>query len=380
MLVGVNIAARSTTPSGPAYSRRQAASRLQPPGDYGVAVACVGIIANPASGRDIRRLVTGASVFGNADKAGMVMRLLVGLGACGVRRALLMPAADGLGAALESQLWSHSRDGASQTLPHLEVLPIRLTGTARDTTMAVAQMCEAGVDALVVLGGDGTHRVVAKACGMVPICALSTGTNNAFPEMREATIAGMATALAITGRGGPRAYRRTAGLTVHRGGGAADDLALVDVAVTSDRFVAARALWHPENVGELVAATCNPAAIGLSAVAGLLAPGGQIGGHGLHVRFASHPAQARTVLQVPLAPGLVAPVAISEFRELELGDTVALRGGGGVLALDGEREIELGRDESATVRLTTGPTRIDIDEVMRHAAAERATWLQPEGS
>ena len=141
MLVGVNIAARSTTPSGPAYSRRQAASRLQPPGDYGVAVACVGIIANPASGRDIRRLVTGASVVGNADKAGMVMRLLVGLGACGVRRALLMPAADGLGAALESQLWSHSRDGASQTLPHLEVLPIRLTGTARDTTMAVAQMC-----------------------------------------------------------------------------------------------------------------------------------------------------------------------------------------------------------------------------------------------
>ena len=30
----------------------------------------VGVIANPASGRDIRRLVTGASVFGNAEKAG----------------------------------------------------------------------------------------------------------------------------------------------------------------------------------------------------------------------------------------------------------------------------------------------------------------------
>lgn len=180
-------------------------------------MACVGIIANPASGRDVRRLVTGASMFGNADKAGMVMRLLVGLGACGVRRALPMPAADGLGAALERQLWSHSRNRASQTLPDLEVLPIRLTGTARDTTMAVAQMREAGAKALVVLGGDGTHRVVAKSCGMVPICALSTGTNNAFPEMREATIAGMATALAIGGRGGPRAYRRTVGLTVHRG-------------------------------------------------------------------------------------------------------------------------------------------------------------------
>ena len=33
-------------------------------------VPTVGVIANPASGRDIRRLVAGASVFGNADKAG----------------------------------------------------------------------------------------------------------------------------------------------------------------------------------------------------------------------------------------------------------------------------------------------------------------------
>ena len=37
-------------------------------------MASVGVIANPASGRDIRRLVAGASVFGNADKAGMVFR------------------------------------------------------------------------------------------------------------------------------------------------------------------------------------------------------------------------------------------------------------------------------------------------------------------
>ena len=46
-------------------------------------MVCVGVIANPASGRDIRRLVAGASVFGNADKAGMVFRLLSGLGATG---------------------------------------------------------------------------------------------------------------------------------------------------------------------------------------------------------------------------------------------------------------------------------------------------------
>ena len=53
--------------------------------------------------------------------------------------------------------------------------------------------------AIVVLGGDGTHRVVAEARGDVPLCALSTGTNNVFPELREATVAGLATGLVATG-------------------------------------------------------------------------------------------------------------------------------------------------------------------------------------
>ena len=154
--------------------------------------ACVGIVANPASGRDIRRLVAGASVFGNADKAGMVYRLLCGLGAAGVERVLMMPAGDGLSSALHGQLAGRTAraDGARRALPELEELDVRLTGSAADSARAVEQMCARGVDAIAVLGGDGTHRVVAKACGDVPICALSTGTNNVFPEMREATVAG----------------------------------------------------------------------------------------------------------------------------------------------------------------------------------------------
>jgi hypothetical protein len=40
-----------------------------------VADATVGVIANPMSGRDIRRLVASASVFPNAEKASMVVLL-----------------------------------------------------------------------------------------------------------------------------------------------------------------------------------------------------------------------------------------------------------------------------------------------------------------
>jgi len=332
----------------------------------------VGVIANPASGRDIRRLVAGASVFGNADKAGMVFRLLAGLGAAGVERVLMLPAADGLSVTLRRHL--HARHtvpafAGAGPFPELEELDVELDGTARDSVVAVERMVAAGVRAIAVLGGDGTHRVVARGCGDVPICALSTGTNNAFPEMRETTVAGIATGLVATGRAGDGALRREAALAVGVPGGAAD-LALVDVAVTRERFIGARALWRPEDVSELFVTFANPSAVGLSAVAGALQPLARGAGHGMHVRLAPDPAAAARTVHVALAPGLVVGVPVAEHRVLELGDVVALPPGPGTVALDGEREIERRAGGEATVRLVPGPLTIDVDAVMRSSAGD----------
>ena len=82
----------------------------------------VGIVANAASGRDIRRLTTGASVFDNAEKGSMVARLMAGLGATGVGRVLMMPAGGGLAGTLIRRLDSR-RDNL--TYPVLELLPWR---------------------------------------------------------------------------------------------------------------------------------------------------------------------------------------------------------------------------------------------------------------
>jgi predicted polyphosphate/ATP-dependent NAD kinase len=277
-----------------------------------------------------------------------------------VRRALMMPAGDGLSRTLHRQL-----AGRADRLPALVELDMPLTSTAADTTHAVQRMCAEGVAALVVLGGDGTHRVVAKACGDVPICALSTGTNNVFPEMRETTVAGIATGLVAMGRAGTQAIRRTPALVVERRD-AEPDLALVDVAVTRERFVGARALWRHEALCELFVSVADPGAVGLSSVAGMLAPGRR----GVHVRLASDPADAQVVLDVALAPGLVTPVAVAGFATLRPGERVALAANGAALALDGEREIERHGDDGATVRLADGPLRIDVDAVMaEHAAA-----------
>ena len=328
----------------------------------------VGVIANPLSGRDVRRLVSGASVFDNAEKGAMVHRLMAGLGATGVERVLMMPAGDGIGASLHRSLRGR---GEAQPLPELETLEMQTSSTWRDSAEAVELMRKREVAAIVVLGGDGTHRVVARHCGEVPLCALSTGTNNSFPELREATVAGLATGLVAGGRvPAGHALRRAKLLEVEVGGRPQRDCALVDVARTAGHWAGARALWRIEDVREVVVAFARPGAVGLSAVAGLLEPVPRTAPYGLLLRLGD-PAAADTVLRVPLAPGLVVPVGVLERRRLEAGEAVELRPGPGCLALDGEREIELRAGESARVRLNgRGPLTIDVDAVMAEAARQ----------
>jgi predicted polyphosphate/ATP-dependent NAD kinase len=175
----------------------------------GASMVSVAVIANPASGRDIRRLVAGASVFDNAEKGSMVHRLLAGLGATGVERVLMMPAGEGLSSSLLRHLRGRTGALAAQAVPALEFLDIRLRGDARDSAAAVEAALREQVTAIVVLGGDGTHRIVAKHAGDVPLCTLSTGTNNAFPEFREATVAGEVLP-------GPRPVQRVSKVLDHR--------------------------------------------------------------------------------------------------------------------------------------------------------------------
>lgn len=51
----------------------------------------VGIIANPASGKDIRRLVAYGTVFDNQEKVNIVRRVLLGLAAVGIKQVVFMP-------------------------------------------------------------------------------------------------------------------------------------------------------------------------------------------------------------------------------------------------------------------------------------------------
>ena len=129
--------------------------------------ARVGLVANPVSGRDIRRLVARASVFPIAEKCNMITRLLAGLGATGVDRVLIMPDLGGVAERLRRAIASQ---GSEDAWPQVDFLDMPVEDGPTDTVRAVERMVAAKVSAIVVLGGDGTHRLVASACGEIPSC------------------------------------------------------------------------------------------------------------------------------------------------------------------------------------------------------------------
>src|SRR2546421_9810737 len=214
----------------------------------------VGIIANPASGRDIRRLVAHGTVFDNNEKAAIVRRVLLGLEAVGIQRVAYMPEHDfGILPRALNELHGHSQ--LQQTAGPLE-MPV--LGTSADSTRAAQLLVEQGTSCIITLGGDGTNRAVAAGSATVPLLPISTGTNNVFPTFLEGTIAGMAAGLVASGLRDEHTVQRAPRLEV-RVNGVVVESALVDVVVSSLLFVGTRAIWDLATVREVVLSRVAPA-------------------------------------------------------------------------------------------------------------------------
>ena len=81
----------------------------------------VGILANPAAARDVRRLVARASTVTIAERCAMIQRALVGLRKMGVVRVLMMADHGGIAAGLE-RAKTHQRRDVPLDWPQLEFL------------------------------------------------------------------------------------------------------------------------------------------------------------------------------------------------------------------------------------------------------------------
>ena len=338
--------------------------------------AAVGIIANPAAGRDIRRLVAQASVFPIAEKRNMITRLFSALGAVGVSTCYLVPDESGIADRVKRAVELGPPEG--QVWPEVAFLDMPIEESPADTVEGTARMVACGVGGIVVLGGDGTNRLVAQVCGDVPLTPLSTGTNNVFPMMREATIAGLAAGLvAIGALSHEEAARRNKLLRVMVNG-EARDIALVDVCVSDATWTGAKALWRADGLDQLFVTFAEADAVGLSSIAGLVRPVSRDAPNGVALDLAATADAARTV-SAPIAPGLMAEIGIERVLDIEAGVPHPIRLSRGVLALDGEREITFGPDDRMAVVLEPdGPLTVEVPRAMELAA--RSGLLVEQGA
>ncbi len=327
----------------------------------------VGIIANPVSARDIRRVIANATSLQITDRANIVLRVLACLKASGVRQVVMMPENGGIRHHVRRGV-ERSRNLGEDEFPDIAYLDMAVSGTVDDTVRAADLMRQMKVAAIVVLGGDGTHRAVVSRSGDIPIAGISTGTNNAFPEHREPTITGLAVGLAVTGQVPQSiAYAPNKKLSV-RINDAACEIALVDVALVTERVVGARALWKPETFRELFVTFADPEVIGMSAIAGLLEPVKRHEPGGLHVLLGAVE-DTPLALSVPIAPGFVRPIGIASWQKLAAGKSYGPQMAAGSIALDGERELSFSERDRVQVTLEENAFRtVNVAAVMDHAA------------
>lgn len=327
----------------------------------------LGIIANPASGKDIRRLVSYATIIDNQEKVNIVKRLVLAAQSLGVDKVLFMPDSYHFGAVATDELAADHALRAS-----CEVMDLPFFANQEDTIRAAAEMEERGVGCIVVLGGDGTSRAVAKSVHDTPILPLSTGTNNAYQEMIEGTVAGMAAGI-IAGMEDPSPYCiRDKRIEIHING-TFRDIALIDAVISDDLWVGSRAIWNADSIETVIVTRCSPASIGFSAAAGchrVILPT-EDRGLALELAGGSHAARrgGGRRYKAPIAAGVLNEIEVLGSRELGLGEAYHIEvDADGMLAMDGEREIRVGRGDRLDVVVTrNGPRRVLVRETLDRA-------------
>ncbi len=324
----------------------------------------VGILVNPASGKDIRRLVAKASVFDNQEKRAIVRRAITGAVATGASEFFFVPDSNQIA---ETAIFE-SRES-------IRAAPVPCAGVRSmlDSVTGAVGLQQAGCGVVISLGGDGTNRALVKGWQHAPLIPLSTGTNNAFPVLVEATVAGAAAGLIASGLVKLSSVSTQAKIICIDIEGEEPDLALIDAVLTSDRFIGARALLDSNRLKMALLTCAEPASVGIASVGGLVQPVGREEDRALHLTFSS---QGRKVL-APIAPGYYQQIGIESANRI-LFDEGVVAVGPGVLALDGERERVLKPGQRATLRVRRdGPWVIDVVQTLAMGVQAGAFW-KPE--
>jgi hypothetical protein len=355
------------------------------------------ILANPASGRDVRRLAARASTMTHETKRDWVARIATGLDAAGVEEIFILREPARI--ASSALQWMPLRARVTE-------LEVPITNSAADTVAVVRAARDRGCSAIVSMGGDGTNRIIARTWPEVPLLPLSTGTNNVFPVSVEATSAGLAAGMVATGQVPLHSAAQRCKL-LHVQGPDWTDLAVIDAVLLHDDHTGNALPFDAARIAAVALTRAEPAAVGMSPLGGFLQPVGFADEGGLLVRCATaweethhaiggaqdqneplaRPASdqdqgqgqghgqgqdpaspsARS-LQIPLSPGLFGTVRIRTHARLRDGETCTLAGPG-VIAFDGDRLHALGAGDAVHITVRRdGPWIIDTGRCLDEAA------------
>jgi predicted polyphosphate/ATP-dependent NAD kinase len=257
----------------------------------------------------------------------------------------------------------------------MDIFPLQFDARAdqRDSMRAAEILEESGAGAIITLGGDGTNRVVAKGTRRVPLLPVSTGTNNVFPYMIEGTIAGLAAGLIATGKV-PReegTFRSTRVEVTAEG--QILDIAIVDAVVCDDMFIGSRAVWKMDTIRQIFLNRASPVSIGFSAIGGMLRSITPEEPLGMHLALG----QSGRPVTAPVAPGVFETVGVENAALMAPGDDIEIAFNPCVVALDGERELEIRKGRKAAVRISAdGPVVVDVGRTM--AFAEKSGIFAPD--
>ncbi|MCH9018474.1 MAG: NAD(+)/NADH kinase, partial [Chloroflexi bacterium] len=327
-----------------------------------------------AASKDIRRLVAQGRVVPDWEKVNIVRRVMLGLQAVGENQILAM--------ADSSNLVRRAADDPKLAI-ELEFVDQPPFYSEGDTVRAAAVMAEAGVDCLVTLGGDGTNRAAVAGTRILPMVAISTGTNNVFPTMVEGTLAGLAAGLVADGRLDLAEVAVSSKIMNVYVDGELRDIALIDVALSKERFVASKAIWDIDTLFEVFLTRAEPASIGLSSIGARLEAVSLADEGGLRYSIADpeepeeEDTSRRTVL-APIAPGVVPQVNISSWQRMADGERLTIKKRDCTVALDGERAFSVNRTQLLEMEVRRdGPLVIDVDLALKIAAAQGLFNLAP---
>ena len=314
----------------------------------------IAICVNPMAGRDVRRLAARASMVTHEAKMDCVARIAAGADAIGVDEILIVR--EPFRIAERALEWMSLN-------ANVILIDIELTHDMEDTERAITAFCNHGVTHVVALGGDGTHRIIAKAAPDIFLIPLSTGTNNVFPLTVEATIAGEVAALGAKGLLPQDRLCRRAKVAELAIDTRVRDIGLIDVVRIEDDFVGNFRPFDPTKLREMVLTRAEPDAIGMSPIGGRIEPVRSDDDCGLYLKFGSGYRR-----RVPVSPGYFRDVDISETCKISLGRSCEFESAG-LIAIDGDRlhRIEAGERVSVSVD-RKGPHVYDVTASTQFAA------------